>query len=416
MAAASEDAQALVPSSVASTSAQEMGCKLIGGPSRARGSPSGCADMVHLRTCSPRNNARNDEFGLPHRPLRPPPMPPRFHHAITTLPLRLFLRLARARSLSVDALLRDTPLDPTFVDDVRQKVELSQCNAVAAACLKESQDPSFGVRAGLAVTLGDLDLPGLYLRMQDDHAAAADFHREHRDVFEAAGIASIRVLRETVKISLLDAANVKAHPVLADCLVTAAVMLSKAIIGPFEPRLVELERPRPRDDTLYRHVFGPDLAFERATSSFQVPRGIMAGPMPFRDSSARAVLAPHVMRQVQAIREARADLVTRTAQAIRETIADDVLSADGVARRLGLSTRSLRRALQQAGTSYMRLVDRERSELARKYAQQKPSMSGNDIADRLGYKNLPAFYRAFQRWTGMTLSAYREHSPSAKVP
>jgi AraC-like DNA-binding protein len=122
------------------------------------------------------------------------------------------------------------------------------------------------------------------------------------------------------------------------------------------------------------------------------------------------------MRQVQGIREARADLVTRAAQAIRETIADEALSAEGVARRLGLSTRSLRRALQQAGTSYTNLVDCERSELARKYARQKPSMSGNDSADRLGYKNIPAFYRAFQRWTGMTLSAYREHAQSAKMP
>lgn len=78
--------------------------------------------------------------------------------------------------------------------------------------------------------------------------------------------------------------------------------------------------------------------------------------------------------------------------------------AGQVARRLGLSQRSLARHLAQEGLSYSRLLSELRLELARRYLVDE-RLSVSDAAWLLGYQDVAAFSNAFKRWTGKAPSA-----------
>ena len=78
----------------------------------------------------------------------------------------------------------------------------------------------------------------------------------------------------------------------------------------------------------------------------------------------------------------------------------------GVARRLGLTSRGLRRRLSEEGRPLSTLIAEVRCELACARLRD-PDSCIKDLADNLGFSEPSAFHRAFKRWTGQTPAQYR---------
>ena len=81
-------------------------------------------------------------------------------------------------------------------------------------------------------------------------------------------------------------------------------------------------------------------------------------------------------------------------------------SIDNVASKLGLSKRTLQRKLKEEDTTFQKQLNHTRELLARHYLRN-PDMTSDDIAYLLGYQDLNSFIRAFNIWTGMTISEYK---------
>ncbi|MFC4857747.1 AraC family transcriptional regulator [Actinophytocola glycyrrhizae] len=76
-----------------------------------------------------------------------------------------------------------------------------------------------------------------------------------------------------------------------------------------------------------------------------------------------------------------------------------------VARELNLSTRTLRRRLEEEGTSFRALLDEVREALAEELLATG-AVPVEDVAVRLGYAEASSFIHAFKRWKGITPVAY----------
>jgi AraC-like DNA-binding protein len=91
---------------------------------------------------------------------------------------------------------------------------------------------------------------------------------------------------------------------------------------------------------------------------------------------------------------------------------------DHVAAQLGMSPRTLARRLATEGSSFTEILAEVRSALADRYLADR-NLPISQIAWLLGYAEISAFTRAFQRWTGVVPSAaraqlLRAHDVSAK--
>jgi AraC-like DNA-binding protein len=75
--------------------------------------------------------------------------------------------------------------------------------------------------------------------------------------------------------------------------------------------------------------------------------------------------------------------------------------APEIARRLGLSPRTLQRRLAAEGLTFATVLDRLRADLARRYLQDR-DLPISRIAWMLGYREVSAFTHAHKRWTGKT--------------
>lgn len=77
-----------------------------------------------------------------------------------------------------------------------------------------------------------------------------------------------------------------------------------------------------------------------------------------------------------------------------------------LAEQLHLSERTLKRRLQEAGTSYQRLLDQARQQQAEAMLSRDDASIAR-IAEALGYQDPANFTRAFRQWTGVSPTAYR---------
>ena len=80
---------------------------------------------------------------------------------------------------------------------------------------------------------------------------------------------------------------------------------------------------------------------------------------------------------------------------------------DAVASKLSLGARTLRRRLNELGTSYQRILDDVRREMAIDYLRTT-NLTVQEIAEILGYSEVTNFRRAFMRWVELSPYQYRK--------
>ena len=95
------------------------------------------------------------------------------------------------------------------------------------------------------------------------------------------------------------------------------------------------------------------------------------------------------------------DDITKLERCIIDLLPTGEAKAKVVAKKLGMSERSLVRRLSEMGTSFSDTLQKLRYQLALKYLSQ-PELSLTQIAFLLGYANQSAFSAAFKRTTGST--------------
>ncbi len=101
------------------------------------------------------------------------------------------------------------------------------------------------------------------------------------------------------------------------------------------------------------------------------------------------------------------NIVQRVKGAIIEMLPSGGVNDEKVAKRLNMSTRSLQRKLQGAHTTFGKLLDEVRHEIAEHYLYDS-NVSLSEIAFVLGYSEYSSFWRAYKRWTKTSPSDIRK--------
>lgn len=145
--------------------------------------------------------------------------------------------------------------------------------------------------------------------------------------------------------------------------------------------------------------------FDCETNALSFPESVLSLAMPAsRTGNHRQVLA-RLSRDAADLTRAKS-VAARTRTAIFETLGTGVSGQENIARRLGLSRRSLHRHLAEEGTRFSDILDNCRFRIAR-HALVDTTHALARIACELDYSDQSAFERAFKRCTGMTPNKYR---------
>jgi AraC-like DNA-binding protein len=118
-----------------------------------------------------------------------------------------------------------------------------------------------------------------------------------------------------------------------------------------------------------------------------------------------AVLGPQLDAELRA-NDSNQTISDHVKTALKRVLAGQRPSIQGVARALGLSSRTLQRRLTESGATFQRVLEEARRELAAHYLRHR-GLELNEVAYLLGYDDPNSFFRAFQDWEGTTPSRWR---------
>lgn len=181
---------------------------------------------------------------------------------------------------------------------------------------------------------------------------------------------------------------------------SAALQLWRETLArPVVPLRVDLRLPRPADRAAYDLAFGVPPRFGAARSVLVFDAALLEEPLP-QAAPLTAALCEGQCRELLQRRHSRRGTSGHVRDILVRAVGGNP-SQDEVAAELDISVRTLRRRLQQEGTTFRAIVEQSREHLAEELLVTA-GLSIEQVAHRLGYAESSTFVHAFRRWKGQT--------------
>jgi AraC-like DNA-binding protein len=338
-----------------------------------------------------------------------------YNEAVPVQFTRALLAQARAYNRDVDAILRAAriPFDPLRQDVQTVFVSREQYSRLCLELIRELGDESGGVMPDVQTPPGTTRL--IALSMINSSTLAAAMHRaiefnEVCRVRHGADIINQLIVDDERKEATLtylsgDDAREEQQGVL--CNLAMWLRFSGWLIDQYIDVIsATCAGPRPQFMAGIRHFFPCPVAYDEAVNSVTFSARHLDAELvrDEEDLTEFLKLAPYYM-----IIEPQSSTLSITHR-IREILGDDfrqeMPSFEELTTLLNMSARTLRRRLEKEGTSYQRIKDNARRDMAISMLS-RDRLTVSEVAEQVGFSDPSAFHRSFKKWTGQSPGSYR---------
>lgn len=316
------------------------------------------------------------------------------------------VRMAMAeRGLDADAVFEDVGLDVAVISEHEARVPLSQATRLWARLVELTGDPTFGLSVARFIRPPITHALGQSLLASTSIAdAVARVGRYDRTVTTGTEL-EVKPGASYMDLFLrFPHDTIQPSPQGRDCTLALLMNAFRSVAGnDFLPVKVTVSHADFGLAKRYRDVFGCEIQFDAPRDSMRIDKETFNKPGNYGN--------PELAREIdkiseQYLRKLDSPAISyRVQHLIQQGLPSGQLSQDEIARRLNRSISSLRRDLQNEGTSYKTLLEETREALARAYIQDgRHSLA--EVTYLLGFSDQANFTRAFRRWTGSTPSEF----------
>jgi AraC-like DNA-binding protein len=306
------------------------------------------------------------------------------------------------------AYLAAAGLDLTVLEDPNARIQGAQYDRLQELALDLTGDPALGVHMAERVNPSAFHVVGFLTGHCQTLRQAIEVFTRYRQLLSDAPPPSLVEDGEVAVLTchFVAGGSERCRRLRAEFGVGSITRTALMVLGvPEPPRRVEMPHAAPDYAPEVERVLGCPVEYGADAVRLHFARWLL--------DANRLHANPELMRLLETQAERNlAALVTphRLSARVRTAVLD---GQDGtrptmtaMARRLGLSERSLRRRLHEEGVTYAEVVEAALAEVARRLLED-PQATIQDVADRLGFSEASAFHRAFKRWTGRTPRQFR---------
>lgn len=326
------------------------------------------------------------------------------------------LRTLEDRGIDGSAVLRECGIDHGRLQDEKGRFGYAAMTRLWHRAVALTGDECFGIRVSQHISPAGYHGLGFAWLASDSLVDAMERLVRYFRVASTAAFAQLerQDTHYTLSISPTDLEQPPAAAAM-DYSIGTVIKLARTSFGEnFRPLRIGLAHPAPgvecHNDLL--QIFRAPIDFDTDSVSLQVDRGTAEKPLPFSNHELAHANEVVLQRYLSAI---EADTVSAQVKArLVDALPAGPVSETDIAEALFISTRSLQRRLRDEGTTFKRLLDDTRSELAIHYLNT-PQHSVTEVTYLLGFSDPSNFARAFRRWHGVTPSRYRNRQMDAKT-
>jgi AraC-like DNA-binding protein len=338
---------------------------------------------------------------------------------VATTSSRALLSACERIGIDTRELLAAANLTAAEVDDPDGRLPGEAVAALWQAALERSGDPELGLRVALAVPFG-------VYRLIDFLAASAATVGEGLlrvaryfplinsalgwQVSEMGGKPGAALARRMALTYPAPAGRLP-RP-YAEYAVAVTVLHCRRASG-FDWPVVEVafEFGPPSSTADHVNAFGCPVLFDQPYTGFALAQTTWDTPSRAASSDLLRTLEEHADRLIAGLR-AGSVVSAKVSRLIAEELQGGDASLRRIARRMGMSPRTLQRRLEEEDTSFADVVDRTRRDFAEVYIKEE-GLALTEVAYLLGFSEPSAFTRAFHRWYGVPPSQFRSRQPAA---
>ncbi len=178
------------------------------------------------------------------------------------------------------------------------------------------------------------------------------------------------------------------------------------------PKRLEFQRVAAYRE-MYEGHFRCPVKFQASQNVLVFTRADIDQPFRTHNADMLAVVAPQLEAELRQ-QLAPNPIGEQVKGILKRLLAGQRPGIHDVARELRLSTRTLQRRLREQGSTFQRMLEEARRELARHYLAHS-SLELNETAYLLGYEDANSFFRAFHHWEGTSPGQWRGQANEFKA-
>ena len=316
------------------------------------------------------------------------------------------------RGVNVARVLRETGLNAEWLNDKDALLNCEQYGRLVRNALRESRDPALGLTASRQGNyLSRFGYWGYAILSSTNWGQASRLALRYWEVTGSL----VRLMFQDEG----DTCTWEIHPVLAtaheEIQIFAVEKLLTALFATIEfttgspPPVLEIQvayQP-PEHAFLYEEYWKANVLFGQEKNLFRMDASILKRPILLANPRIMETCLEQCRQLLHNLK--RTDELVELVRRIILASPGHFPNGEDAAKKLGMSPRTLRRRLQERNTSYRKLMDEVRAELATGYLTTT-SLTIDEISDLLGYNETTAFRRSFKRWAGKSASAMRKET------
>jgi AraC-like DNA-binding protein len=315
--------------------------------------------------------------------------------------------------VSVAAVLRSAKLAPNLFEQTRVLVTTDELFALWRAIGQVSSDPVIGLKLGTESKTERFHPSGIAALSTANFGAAVEHMARYKQL-----TCPEEMLHETkneewsIRFRWLLAVDSE-PPVLTDYCFAWMLTIARHGSGTrLSPLRVEFVQPRRHVKAIERH-FGCPVVCDAAHNAMVFRASDAERVFVTRNAELLEMLAPQFERELK-MSDNQDNFAAMVRRTIQENLTGHRPAIEDVARSLHISSRTLQRRLQEGGSSYQRVLDEARHQMARYYLGNSV-LELNEAAYLLGYEDAKSFTRAFRNWEGIPPGLWRESHRSSAV-
>ena len=332
-------------------------------------------------------------------------MAPRLELPIRTPVVAAILRRIAEAGSDANAVREELGLDPAAATEPESVLPLTSLERLYVRGAELCHDDNFGLHLAVNFPRGTYGLVEFIARNSPTI----------REGF-ARIVQYARIMNDRVKVSFTERAgtgrlehSIPGRPLSYgrhgnEFFVPAVLFQAQLLAGqPLPPTRIWFAHPAPADLSRHHELLGRRVEFDAGSNGFELPSALLDLPIHSADGPLFTTLELQAQKQLPPPSESVGE---RVSEELRHRLAQTP-TLQSVARGLRCSARTLQSRLEGEGASFNALLDGVRAQEGKALVREG-QVGLAEVSFRLGYSELPAFLRAFKRWTGKTPSAWRK--------
>jgi AraC-like DNA-binding protein len=322
--------------------------------------------------------------------------------------LRTMLEIAAERGINPTEILKGSRLTPALLETPELRVTASERAGAMLRAVQLTGDHGLGLEFGLRTTPTAHGYVGYAAMSCSTLQEAVELvvrylHLRQRDVtltLSMQGKYGILEARDTHRIGPL-------RHIVHECMMVGLYRMLGFLLGEERPPC-ELWFDWAEPDYYARYATRlPAVRFNAPAIQLRLPAGYLRRRLVLADPIAVRRAVEQCEREMATTSPPAENLLERVRTELTPGT-DGYPDLKHVASCLFMSARTLKRKLEERGTSFQKLLDEIRHRHALKLLENS-DLDIQQIAVALGYKDPPSFTRAFRRWSGQSPSQLRSN-------